>query len=287
VRNYKDHPERQKDYFQLQSADSRAMLQRERHGTLFMDNERRLDLYLHALWQDHDHLVPYSIGWDELRRPRPYYDGLGIRVPDVLDDRNQVSGLDRYRAILAHMAAHRRWTRAIIADNFSPFQRIAIERFEDSRVEYLAMQEYPGLRAIFQALHPTPEEDDCIPEQESCIRHRLAMISRAILDPSHPYRNPDILEFTERFHQAMASGESSTAEIASLAISFVARTRLQSDQLPKVYFKDTEIDYRDDNRHMWILIEEGDEEEQFNKQDQATEPEELEGLPPRHYPEWD
>jgi len=287
VRNYKDHPERQQNYFQLQSADSRAMLQRERHGTLFMDNERRLDLYLYALWQDHDHLVPYSIGWDELRKPRPYYDGLGIRVPDVLDDRNRVSGLNRYRAILAHMAAHRRWTRAIIADNFSPFQRIAIERFEDSRVEYLAMRDYPGLRAIFKALHPIPEEDDCRPEEESCIRHRLAMISRAILDPAHPYRNPDLLEFVERFHQTMAKGESSTAGIAGLAISFVARTRRQSDQLPKVYFKDTEIDYRDDNRHMWILIEEGDEEEQFNKQDQESEPEELEGLPPRHYPEWD
>jgi hypothetical protein len=287
VRNYKENPERQKDYFMLQSADSRAMLQRERHGTLFMDNERRLDLYLRALWQDHDHLVPYSLGWDELRKPRPYYDGLGIRIPDVLDELSGISGIDRYRAILAHMAAHRRWTRAIIADNFSPFQRVAIERLEDSRVEYLAMREFPGLRPIFQALHPIPDETDCRPEEESCIRHRLAMLSRAILDPDHPYKNEDVLEFTARFHQTMAEGESSTAEIANLAISFVARTRLQSDQLPNVYFKDTEIDYRDDNRHMWILIEEGDEEEQFNKQDRPDEPEELEGLPPRHYPEWD
>ncbi|HEB96626.1 MAG TPA: VWA domain-containing protein [Sedimenticola thiotaurini] len=288
IRNYPDNPERQKDYFMLQSADSRAMLQRERHGTLFMDNERRLDLYLRALWRDHDHLVPYSIGWDELRRPRPYYDGLGIRIPDVLDDRAGVSGLDRYRAILAHIAAHRRWTRAIVADNYSPFQRIAVERFEDSRVEYLAMRRFPGLRPIFRALHPIPGEDDCRPEEESCIRHRLAMISRAILDhPEQPYRNPDVREFADRFHRLMAGGESSTREIAGLALSFVARTRLQSDQLPKVYFKGTEIDYRDDNRHMWILIEEGDEEEQFNKQDQPDEPEELEGLPPRHYPEWD
>ncbi len=288
IRNYQDNPERQKDYFMLQSADSRAMLQRERHGTLFMDNERRLELYLRALWRDHDHLVPYSIGWDELRKPRPYYDGLGIRIPDVLDDRAGISGLDRYRAILAHIAAHRRWTRAIIADNYSPFQRIAVERFEDSRVEYLAMREFPGLRRIFTALHPIPDEDDCRPEEESCIRHRLAMVSRAILDyPEQPYRNPDVREFAERFHRIMAEGESSTKEIAGLALSFVARTRLQSDQLPNVYFTNTEIDYRDDNRHMWILIEEGDEEEQFNKQDQPDEPEELEGLPPRHYPEWD
>ena len=41
IRNYSNHPERQKDYFSLQSADSRAVMQRERHGTLFMDHERR------------------------------------------------------------------------------------------------------------------------------------------------------------------------------------------------------------------------------------------------------
>ena len=35
VRYYSNHPERQKDYFSLQSADSKAILQRERHGTLF------------------------------------------------------------------------------------------------------------------------------------------------------------------------------------------------------------------------------------------------------------
>jgi nitric oxide reductase NorD protein len=46
VRNYSHHPERQRDYFSLQSADSRAVLQRERHGTLLVDNTRKLDLYL-------------------------------------------------------------------------------------------------------------------------------------------------------------------------------------------------------------------------------------------------
>ncbi len=72
VRNYRSHPERQKDYFSLQSADSRAVLQRERHGTLLVDVERKLDLYLRGLWQDSDQLVPYSTAFDELRKPVPY-----------------------------------------------------------------------------------------------------------------------------------------------------------------------------------------------------------------------
>jgi len=204
------------------------------------------------------------------------------------DDRAGIAGINRYRALLAHIAAHQRWTTAIIADNYSPFQRIAIEALEDSRVEYLAMLEYPGLRKLFLALHPVPVEDDCKPEEESCIRHRLAMLSYAILNPDHPYENPDLLECVEQFYKAMRTADVTTADMARIAVSYVARTRRQADQLPNVYFKDTVVDYRDDNRHMWMFIEEGDEEEAF-EDERKVQPEEkeLEGLPPRHYREWD
>ena len=287
LRHYSDHPDRQRDYFSLQSADSRAILQRERHGTLFADYERQLDLYMQALWKDKEHFVPYSSAFDELRKPMPYYDALGIRVPDVYDDRNGVSGINRYRALLAHIAAHKRWTTPQVADNYSPFQRVAIEFFEDCRVERLAMQVYPGLREIFLALHPVPEEGACNPEQESCIRHRLAMFSRAALDPQHGYQNSDLLEFLGRFNELMAQDDHSTKDIAALAISYIARTRRQADLSANIYFTDTEVDYRDDNRHMWRFIEEGDEEEMFEEERRPESEEEQEGLPPRHYPEWD
>jgi hypothetical protein len=316
VHYYKDHPDRQIDYFSLQSADSRAVLQRERHGTLLADNERKLDMYLRGLWHDEQQLIPYSTAFDELRKPVPYYDKLGIRLPDVYDDIvpsspdepitvrpelveglcgstssprtvNRVLGLDRYRAVLAHIAGHRRWTSAIFADNFSPFQRMAAEFLEDSRVEYLVMREYPGLRRLFMALHPIPVEDACDPEQESGVRHRLAMLSRAILDLQHPYKNPHIVEFARRFHDLMQHSDSSTQEIADLAVSFVAKTRLQSDQLPKIHFKDTVVSHRDDNRQMWKFIEEGDEEEAFDEPRKIEPGEEIKGLPPRHYHEWD
>ena len=332
VRYYSDHPDRQIDYFSLQSADSRAVLQRERHGTLLMDNERRLDMYLRGLWRDENNLIPYSGAFDELRKPVPYYDKLGIRLPDAYDDfvvpgdplsnsdettshstrlptnGSQVagyspldgregnrlptggiviSGLERYRAVLAHIAAHRRWTTAIFADNFSPFQRMAVEFLEDSRVEYLAMREYPGLRRLFKALHPVPAEDACDPELESGIRHRLAMLSRAILDPQHAYRNPHIVEFAQRFHAQMERGDSSTPEMADLAVSFIAKTHRQSDRLAKIHFRDTVVDYRDDNRQMWKFIEEGDEEDAFDEPRKIEPGEEINGLPPRHYHEWD
>ena len=286
--NYKTHPERQKDYFSLQSADSKAMLQRERHGTLFMDHERQLDMFLRAMWDDESYFVPYSSGFDELRKPVPYFDSLGIRVPDVYDDLKGVSGIDRYRVTIAHIAAHRKWSGFLVADNLSPFQRVAAEHLEDSRVEYLMLKQYPGLRKHLLALHPTPIEGDCDNEKESCIRHRLAMLSRAILDENHVYKKEHVLESVENFHQAMAKGESSTEEMRDIGISFIARTRLQSDQLPKIHFENTEVDYRDDNRHMWVFIEENDEAEDFDDQREKKADElEHEGLPPRHYAEWD
>jgi hypothetical protein len=292
IRNYAKHPERQEEYFRLESADSRAVVQRERHGTLFVDVERPLDLYLRALWRDSEQLVPYSTAFDELRKPVPYYDKLGMRVPDVFDDvegrGGMVGGLDRYRAVLAHMVGHRRWSSSIIADNYSPFQRMAVEFFEDCRVETLLIREYPGQRRIFLALHPVPGETECDPETTSCLRHRLAMLSYALLDPQHPYTNPQLLEFVARFHDTLSRGVSSTREMADLALSYVARTRRQSDQLAKVHFANTVIDYRDDNRHLWQYIEDSDDEEFFDDPDkQNRKPAEVLSLPPRRYPEWD
>ncbi|HRK78445.1 MAG TPA: VWA domain-containing protein [Thiobacillus sp.] len=292
IRNYRSHPERQKDYFSLQSADSRAVLQRERHGTLLADVERKLDLYLRGLWQDGDHLVPYSTAFDEIRKPIPYYDKLGIRLPDVYDDAPVeegvvVSGLDRYRAALAHIVGHRRWSEAQVADNWSPFQRMAVEFFEDCRIETLLIRAYPGLSRLFLALHPKPQETACDPETTSCLRHRMAMLSRALLDPDHGYLDADLLDYVQRFHAIMAHGESSTKEIAALALSYVARTRRQSDQFARIHFDDTVVDYRDDNRQLWKFIEAGDEEDAFDEQRKIEPGEEIHGLPPRHYPEWD
>lgn len=288
ARYYKNHPERQKDYFSLQSADSKAILQRERHGTLFYDNERRLNMYLKSMWNQAEHLVPYSSGFDELRKPRPYFDALGIRIPDVLDDtENGVTGIDRYRATLAHMAAHRRWSTKIVVDNYSPFQRVGIECLEDCRVDTLTMRQYPGMYKLFMSLHPQPTEDGCDEDEESCILHRLAVLSYACMNPRHTYKNKDIIEFSGRFHEIMKNGESNLKEMAGLSVSFIARTRRQGDQSPNIHFEDTEISYRDDNRHLWIYIEESDDEELFEQEKQKNIDEEVDRLPPRHYPEWD
>lgn len=292
IANYGDHPDNQIEYFSLGSADSKAVIQRERHGTLFIDNERVLNLTMQALWESKPLLVPYSQGFDASEHVRPYFDDKGVRVPDVYDDCDKrdvscVSGLQRYLALISHIAAHMRWSDKIIADNYSPFQRYAIETLEDCRVEHLAIQRYPGLKPLWLSLHPEPKEDDCNSEQESCIRHRMTMLSWAILNPKHTYKNADIIDFAKQFHVLMAKDNSSSKEIAGLAVTFIARTRRQADQSAKIYFTDTDISYRDDNRHLWLYIEESDDEEQFEEDTNAQDEDEIESLPPRHYHEWD
>jgi nitric oxide reductase NorD protein len=287
IRYYSTHPERQKDYFSLQSPDAVAVMQREQHGTLFIDHERQLDLYLRGLWQDGDYLVPYSLIFDELRKPIPYYDDYGIRLPDVYDDLNDVSGINRYRAALAHMAAHRKWSSKMVVDNWSPFQRIAVETFEDSRVEYLAIQKYPGLRKLFLSLHPVPDEAGLKLTDVSFIRLRLALLSRAILDPDFKIKNEVIKGYVDRFFAVMKEGETSSPDMADLALSFIAKTRRQTDLLPNIYFDNTEVDYRDDNRHLWIYIEQGDDEEDTFEHLESQDKDDVDTLPPRHYHEGD
>ncbi|MFI9652360.1 nitric oxide reductase activation protein NorD [Guyparkeria halopsychrophila] len=290
ARVHASDPDALKAYFSLESADSRSVLQRECHGTLLTDNERRLGYYLQALWGDDEPLVPYPTFEAEIPQ-RPYFDEHGLRVPDLFDDRGDIPGIDRYRALLAHMMAHRQWSETIVADNYSPMQRLAMEVFEDARVEYLAMARYPGLRRLFRALHPRVAEGDCDPARQSCVNHRLMMLSRALLDPGgHGYADAVIDAFAARFHERMARGETGTRDAVALGMAFMARSRRPSDSFAEVWFPPERVEFRDDNRHLWRFIEEGDEEELFDRHAARAEDDEPGrdyALPPRLYPEWD
>jgi nitric oxide reductase NorD protein len=333
VRHYQHHPDNQRAYFALTLPDSRAVLQRERHGTLFADVEDQLSLTLRALWQMNVPLqafatdmdgnngasghttLPWSthqsvhsgtagvtavaggegtVGATGIATVAGGSSALGsICLPDVYDNycepstaRAPVSGLDRYRVALAHIAAHRRWSQPLVADNLSPLQRLTVECLEDARVDHLLLRNLPGLRPLLLALHPRPVEGACNPTQASCLRHRLAMLSRALLDPDHGYTDAPLLDCVQKFHGLLDGHESSTAAMRDLALQHAARTRNQSDQQARVFFDNTVVSYRDDNRHLWTFIEAGDEEDSFAPAPPA-QTRELQGLPPRHYPEWD
>lgn len=290
IRVYKDHPHRLPDYFGLQSADAKAMLVRERSGTLFMDNERQLRMFERAFWNQESDFRPYSEAFDTALKPVPHVSSLGLHIPDVYENLPTVSGIDRYRAMIAHMMAHKAWSQPQLADNYSAFQHMCIETFEDARVEHLAMQKFPGLRNLWLQMHPKPRPGGC-PDGWSCIRHKLSMLSYALLNPSHNYADESLLEYVEKFHAVMAEDPYDSKRSVELGIHWLKDNYVHDFRKQQVWFEDTVVSYRDDNRYFWMFLEETDEPLDFHSDhgaQQRQEDEEDDGLlPPQHYPEWD
>lgn len=85
-------------YFSLDTADSLAVLQKERRGTLFVDTQRRLNLYLRALWGRDFFLRPVSGDYETREEVKPHIDAPVIFLPDAFDDHAAVSGMALYRA---------------------------------------------------------------------------------------------------------------------------------------------------------------------------------------------
>ncbi len=304
VRAYAHHPPQQLDYFSLRSPDSLAVLQRERHGTLLRDVERTLLLSVQALWGLRTHVSPLPTASlstqngvqivqalpclllepakPESDAPQTYVMGL----PDVLDTLAGVSALNRYRLMVLHMSAHVRLSSPCIADNWSPPQRLAVEWFEDTRIDWYLMHTWPGLQAPMRALYPPVQEGGCNEATHACLLHRLSVWSRAVLDDTFEIHDPQLSEWRTRFLALVTQPQVNTTQVAQLALQFVARTRRGSDAQAQVHFEHTLVDWRDDNRHLWQFIEEGDEEDTAPSRSRQQNEEPL-SLPPQLYPEWD
>ncbi len=290
LRYFQDHPKRQEEYFSLLSADSKAVFQRQRKGLLFIDVERKINLFQRALWKTEFMYAPYSPDFEKLEHFRPYLEDNIIRLPDIYELFNGVNACKRYMALMAHLIAHHQFTTKIIADNVSPQQRFFTEIFEDARVEYLAMQEYPGLKNLWLNLIPIVDEFDCDDKYQSCLRHRAIMLTYALLNDNHHYKNKNLLDYVEKFKTLMNTGKTSTSDSLNLGLKYLIKTRSASDALANVYFKNTEVTYRDDNRSMWLFIERFDEEDnifEHQKKSEEEEEDQVEVIPPHYYDEWD
>ena len=69
---YKADFDGQVNYFSLQSADAMSVLQQERKGTLFVDVQRRLNIYLRAMWGRDFFLRPTAGDYEVREGLKPY-----------------------------------------------------------------------------------------------------------------------------------------------------------------------------------------------------------------------
>ncbi|XXG30916.1 MAG: VWA domain-containing protein [Ferrovum myxofaciens] len=241
-------------YFGLESPESLGVLQKERRGTLFIDVQRRIGMYLRALWGRDFFMRPTSGDFEQREGYRPYIEGYIIHLPDAYDDLDlpsgKIDGVELYRAACAHAAAHQMYTKEpLSAEALTPLQMTVIGTIEDARVEQLAINSFPGLAPLWQKLH------HATPHQNASIGDYLNRIARALLDPGYADPDPLIAKvrmlFAEQLNQ-LASNHLAWDIGVTLAHDLVQM------RLPFVHTNMLSAPYRDDNRYLWDFDEVSD-----------------------------
>jgi len=229
-------------YFSLESAESQAVLQKERKGTLFVDIHRRIGMYLRALWGRDFLMRPTAGDFESREGARPFIADWFLHLPDAYDDWNGVPGLDLYRAAAAHAAAHvATTTKAIPGDELSALQQACVGLIEDARVESLAIARFPRLRDLWRRFHA--------PASDGSMGAQFDRIALALLDPDWATEDP----VAAWARDAFAAADLSDARISrDLGLELAHRLR----ERPCSAWRDVQgAPYRDDNRYIWEFEE--------------------------------
>jgi len=250
---YRADFEGQTQYFGLESPEAQAILQKEQRGVLFVDVQRRLIMYLRALWGRDFYMRPTSGDFESRAGYKPYIEHYFIHLPDAYDDvvgaqGAKVAGLEIYRAAAAHCAAHMVYSRLVADDGLTPIQKACIGLVDDARVEWLAVAIFPGLAHLWCSLLPADRE-------RSDMTGLWDRAARALLDADYQddhalvaFVRDAFFADRERWHEpaiARRIGLAWAERVVAAGFSFNVRTDCPSSP------------YRDDNRYLWEQEEGG------------------------------
>lgn len=236
-------------YFNLESQDSRAMLQQERRGTLFIDTQRKLNFYLRALWGRDFFLRPTGADYTDFK---PYISAHVMHMPDAVDDMGDVTGLELYRATAAHMASHLAYTRSpISAEQLSPAQLFFIGFLEDARIEYKAISAFPGLKNLWSALLKIESEEPIEHPTMKVLEH----VALLLLDSNASCDDAELNTFAAKFHEKIEAEQDNNQFSWHMGLElfnlFSERKAVPSLRI----LERIRIPYRDDNRFVWEFEE--------------------------------
>ena len=240
-------------YFNLESADGLAVLQKERRGSLFVDHQRKLNFYLRALWGRDFFMRPTSGDYESREGYKPFIERRVIHLPDAFDDYAGISGRELYRAAAAHAAAHLVYTREpISAEALNPGQMVFIALFEDARIEHLAIREFPGLKQLWVQFHEKLREVSCAVDPVVELLERAAF---AMLDDSYVDVDPWVREAAAAFREEFAARPEDHKLSWDLGVSFY-NSLGERAAIPSLrVLESTAVPYRDDNRYIWAYDE--------------------------------
>ncbi|MBW4049155.1 MAG: nitric oxide reductase activation protein NorD [Proteobacteria bacterium] len=235
-------------YFALESKESLAMVQKERKGTLLVDVQRRINMYLRALWGRDFFMRPTSGDFETREGYKPFIEDYLLHLPDAFDDLDGVPGLELYRAAAAHCAAHVVETRTLIsAEALNPLQMAVISVIEDARVETLSIRRFPGLKMLWSKLHTAT------PAMNASVGDYLNRLARALLDDAYADVDPWIAEGRALFARSV---DALCDNQISWDIGVTLAHKLLDKRLPFNARSDVlTAPYRDDNRYFWEFEE--------------------------------
>ncbi len=236
-------------YFSLESADSKAVLQKERRGILFIRVQRKLNFYLRALWGRDFFLRPTGADYTDFK---PYIENRIFHLPDAVDNVGEITGLELYRATAAHMAAHMSYTTGrISAEQLSPAQMYFIGILEDARIEYKAVLDFPGLKKLWGTLLAHDYEE----KVEHPTVAILEDVSLMLLDSTANSDDEELNAFASRFHEQIAERQDDNTFSWHMGMELfnIFSTRREVPSLR--ILERNRIPYRDDNRYIWEFEE--------------------------------
>jgi hypothetical protein len=245
-------------YFNLESADSKKMLQQERRGTLFVDTQRKLNFYLRALWGRDFFLRPTAADHEGFK---PYCENHVMHLPDAVDEIGDVSGLELYRAQAAHLAAHICYTTAALPSaDLSPAQMFMVGLIEDARVEYRAAREFPGLSKLWGRLLDSVPQGDV----EHATIPLLERFAHCLNDATLRCGDAGLDQLAATFHAAIEERQTDSQFSRELGLELFERLA-QRREVPSLRILESiRIPYRDDNHVVWTF-------EPFDRDTQSAE----------------
>ncbi|MBT7942670.1 MAG: VWA domain-containing protein, partial [Alphaproteobacteria bacterium] len=243
----------QMSYFGLESESSRAVLQKERRGTLFVDNQRKLNFYLRALWGRAFFMKPTSGDYESRLGLKPFIEDWFIHLPDAFDDFSGLSGLETYRAAAAHAGAHLVYTdKTISGEQLTAVHMRCIDLFEDARIEHLAITDFPGLKKLWSRFFTPDDAQD--PEDIHPAMELMVRMARALIDETYRDDDTEINALADEFRTTLAERATDNQIAWDAGMTFYHL--LVREGVPSLRaVSDFPIPYRDDNRYVWDFDE--------------------------------
>ena len=244
LRSTGDDTLKQIQYFSFTDPESEKWFRHEAGDVVYTDLERRLKLYLISLWQLRPPIRDLPASTSPLSLRRISITNGVVRMPEVFPGFHGEQAEKIFRAGLAHVGAHLVYsTKRFPLGELKPIQVALVSLLEDARVEYLAMQKFPGLRKLWLPFHVVKAHGPKL------VPHLLARLARALIDDKYKDGDGWIQKGKDMFFDPAndMSDPLMCRKIGTLLGNDLGQLRAQFNA--KTYV--VEPPYRDDNMGLW------------------------------------